>query len=218
MPIASSSRKSDCPASLSLTRQSDSHDPKHPEHGIPVIITWNCGGNNVLVEGSWDSWKSKKRMQRSSKDCCILLVLPAGVYHYRFIVDGEYRYVPELPHISDESGRICNLLDIHEYMPENPESIAEFEAPPSPQSSYSQVPWAKEDLAKEPLVAPSQLHLTVLNPNNAEEAVPSRPQHVVLNHLFLEKGRSAQSVVALGLTHRFKSKYVTVVLYKPVKR
>ncbi|KAI4386181.1 hypothetical protein MLD38_004136 [Melastoma candidum] len=217
MPIAPL-QKSDIPVSLSLTRQSNSHDPEYPEHGIPVIVTWNYGGNDVLVEGSWDGWTSRKRMQRCGKDFSILLVLPVGLYHYKFIVDGEYRHVPELPHTSDESGRTCNLLDVHEYVPENPESIAELEAPPSPDSSYSQVPWAEGDFGKEPLVMPPQLHQTVLGPDDGEEPVPSRPQHVVLNHLFLEKGRSSQSVVALGLTHRFKSRYVTVVLYKPLKR
>lgn len=30
-----------------------------PEHGIPVMITWNYGGNNVAVEGSWDNWTSR---------------------------------------------------------------------------------------------------------------------------------------------------------------
>lgn len=104
-------------------------------------------------------------------------------------------------------------------MPENPENIAEFEPVSSPESSYGQVPSAEEDFAKEPAVAPPQLHLTVLGPENSEEPVSSnKPQHMVLNHLFIEKGRSSQSVVALGLTHRFESKYVTVVLYKPLKR
>jgi len=30
-----------------------------PEQGIPVLITWNYGGNNVAVEGSWDNWTSR---------------------------------------------------------------------------------------------------------------------------------------------------------------
>lgn len=103
-------------------------------------------------------------------------------------------------------------------MPENPESIAEFEAPPSPDSSYGQAYPGDEDFAKEPVVVPPQLHLTVLGKENLAEDIPSKPQHVVLNHLFIEKGWASQSVVALGLTHRFQSKYVTMVLYKPLKR
>lgn len=109
---------------------------------------------------------------------------------------------------------------MQDYVPENLDSVAEFEAPPSPDSSYSQAFPAEEDFAKEPVVVPQQLHLTVLGAENPEEEASSspKPQHVVLNHLFIEKGWASQSVVALGLTHRFQSKYVTVVLYKPLKR
>ncbi|XP_040994883.1 SNF1-related protein kinase regulatory subunit beta-1 [Juglans microcarpa x Juglans regia] len=189
-----------------------------PERGIPTMITWSYGGSNVAVEGSWDNWKSKKLLQRSGKDHSILMVLPSGIFHYRFIVDGEWRYIPDLPFAADEIGRVCNLLDVHDHVPENLESVAEFEAPPSPDYSYSQVLPAEEDFAKEPVAVPAQLHLTVLGMENSDEASSSKPRHVVLNHVFMEKGWASQSVVALGLTHRFQSKYVTVVLYKPLKR
>ncbi|XP_050203831.1 SNF1-related protein kinase regulatory subunit beta-1 [Mercurialis annua] len=187
------------------------------EQGIPMVISWNYGGNEVFVEGSWDNWTTRKQLQRSGKDCSILLVLPSGIYHYKFIVDGEWRYIPDLPCVADESGNICNLLDVNDYVPEILDSVSGFEAPPSPDSTYSQTVPTEEDFAKEPLGVPQQLHLTVLgvDPN---EASSSKPQHVVLNHLFIEKGWASQSLVALGLTHRFQSKYVTVVLYKPLKR
>lgn len=29
------------------------------EQGIPTLIMWSHGGNEVLVEGSWDNWKTK---------------------------------------------------------------------------------------------------------------------------------------------------------------
>lgn len=96
--------------------------------------------------------------------------------------------------------------------------MAEFEAPSSPESSYSQVFPGDEDFAKDPMLVPPQLQSTVLGSENNKETAYAKPQHVVLNHLFMEKGQSSQSVVALGLTHRFQSKYVTVVLYKPLKR
>lgn len=109
---------------------------------------------------------------------------------------------------------------IQDYVPENLDSAAEFEAPQSPDSTYGQSFPAEEDFAKEPAVVPPQLHLTVLGMENSDEASlsSSKPQHVVLNHLFIEKGWASQSVVALGVTHRFQSKYVTVCLYKPLKR
>ncbi|EOY34329.1 5\'-AMP-activated protein kinase beta-2 subunit protein isoform 1 [Theobroma cacao] len=188
------------------------------EKGIPVIITWNYGGNDVAVEGSWDNWRSRKTLQRAGKDHSILLVLPSGIYHYKFIIDGEWRYTPDLPFVADEMGHVCNILDVHDYVPENLDSVTEFETPGSPNSSYGQALPREEDFAKEPVVVPSQLHLTVLGTDTQDGASSSKPQHVVLNHLFIEKGWASQSVVALGLTHRFESKYVTVVLYKPLKR
>ncbi|MBA0646817.1 hypothetical protein Goklo_014747, partial [Gossypium klotzschianum] len=198
------------------------------EKGIPVIITWNYGGHDVAVEGSWDNWRSRsgfsplhyrqKKLLRSGKDHSILLVLPSGIYHYKFIVDGEWRYMPDLPFVANEMGHICNLLDVHDYVPENLDSVTEFLAPGSPNSSYGQALPTEEDFAKEPVIVPSQLHQTVLGTDNQDGASSSKPQHVVLNHLFIEKGWASHSVVALGLTHRFESKYVTVVLYKPLKR
>lgn len=187
------------------------------EKGIPTLFTWNYGGNVVLVEGSWDNWASRKPMQRSGKDHTLLMILPSGVYQYRFLVDGQYKCIPDLPRIADEMGNAANLLDVHDYVPENVESISEFNSPSSPGSSYSWSLPRHEDFAKEPPVVPSQLHLTVLGIQDTDES-SLKPQHVTLNHLFIEKGSPSHSMVALGLTHRFQSKYVTVVLYKPTKR
>ncbi|KAF8403519.1 hypothetical protein HHK36_011623 [Tetracentron sinense] len=188
-----------------------------PEQGIPTLITWNYGGNNVALEGSWDNWMSRKMLQRSGMDHSILLVLPSGIYHYKFIVDGEWKYIPDLPCVADELGSFSNILDVHDYVPENLESVVEFESPPSPDSSYSQPFPVDEDFAKEPVVVPPHLHLTVLGMQHpAEDSL--KPQHVVLNHLFIEKGWASQSLVALGSTNRFQAKYVTVVLYKPLMR
>ncbi|KAJ6848316.1 SNF1-related protein kinase regulatory subunit beta-1-like [Iris pallida] len=187
------------------------------EKGIPTLITWSRGGNEVVVQGSWDNWTSRRALHRSGKDHAVLLVLPSGIYHYKFIVDGEKRHIPDLPSISDETGRICNILDVTEYVPEDLASIEEFESPPSPVSDYSHTFLEEEEYAKEPPAVPPQLHLTVLGSENSEGPTPAKPQHVVLNHLFIEKGWASKSLVALGLTHRYRSKYVTVVVYKSLK-
>lgn len=187
------------------------------EKGIPVLITWNYGGNSVLLEGSWDNWSSRKTLHRSGKDYSIMMVLPSGIYQYRFIVDGQWRYVHELPSVANDMGHFNNIIDVNEYVPEDLQSVSEFESPPSPESSYSRPFPLDEDFSKEPPAVPPQLHLSVLGTPKPEDAFV-RPQHVVLNHLFIEKGWSSQSLVPLSCTHRFLSKYVTVVLYKPVRR
>ncbi|KAF5194694.1 Snf1-related protein kinase regulatory subunit beta-2, partial [Thalictrum thalictroides] len=51
-------------------------------------------------------------LQRSGKYFTIMKVLPSGVYQYRFIVDGQWRYVPDLPWAHDDVGNVYNILDL----------------------------------------------------------------------------------------------------------
>ncbi|XP_023517360.1 SNF1-related protein kinase regulatory subunit beta-2-like [Cucurbita pepo subsp. pepo] len=196
-------------------------DDVSTEQGIPTMITWSHGGKEVAVEGSWDNWKMKIPLQRSGKDFTIVKVLPSGVYQYRFIADGQWRYAPDLPWAQDDSGNAYNILDLQDYVPEDIESISSFEPPQSPESSYSSLQLGSEDFSKEPPLAPPHLKSTLLDmPCPYNEILPplSRPQHVMLNHLYMQKERGGPSVVALGMTHRFLAKYVTVVLYKSLQR
>ncbi|KAK4259153.1 hypothetical protein QN277_005513 [Acacia crassicarpa] len=191
------------------------------EQGIPTMITWSYDGKEVAVEGSWDNWKSRVLMQKSGKDFTIMKVLPSGVYQYRFLVDGQWRYAPDLPSAQDDAGNAYNILDLQDYVPEDIGSISGFEPPQSPESSYSNLLLGSEDYAKEPPLVPPHLQMTLLNVPAANSEIPqplSRPQHVVLNHLYMQKGKTSPSVVALGTTHRFLAKYVTVVLYKSLQR
>ncbi|KAJ7549761.1 hypothetical protein O6H91_07G067400 [Diphasiastrum complanatum] len=190
------------------------------EKGIATMIVWSHGGNEVFVEGSWDIWRTRQPLQKSGKDFTLLKILPSGVYQYKFIVDGQWRYAADLPLTQDEMGNVTNLLDVQDYVPENLDNIVGFEPPRSPESSYNNPFPGQDDYAKEPPMVPPHLHLTLLNAPPALDAPGAlpRPQHVILNHLYVEKGKSSRSVLALGSTHRYRSKYVTVVLYKPLRK
>ncbi|KAM0894985.1 hypothetical protein ACQ4PT_024139 [Festuca glaucescens] len=98
-------------------------------------------------------------------------------------------------------------------------NVVGFEVPTSPDSSYSNPIPGNEDEAREPPLVPPHLQHTLLSfpPSHDDSSSLPLPQPVVLNHLYIEKENS-RSVVALGITHRFKAKFVTVVLYKPVQR
>ena len=111
------------------------------EQSIPTMITWTYGGKEVAIEGSWDLWRTRfsslfvpfhdyrfwtaaeisdtsctsltrTPLQRSGRDFTIMKVLPAGVYQYRFLVDGQWRYSPELPWGQDDVGNAYNVLDL----------------------------------------------------------------------------------------------------------
>lgn len=106
-----------------------------------------------------------------------------------------------------------------DYVPESLDSVAEFEAPPSPVHSYDLHCPGDEEFAKEPPTLPPQLLMSVLAGDvDSAGNQALKPQHVVLDHLFIEKGWGSQSLLALGVTHRFESKYVSFVLYKPLER
>ncbi|EEF32157.1 snf1-kinase beta subunit, plants, putative [Ricinus communis] len=183
-----------------------------------VMITWSYGGKQVAVTGSWDNWEKREPLHKSGKDFAFMKMLPSSVFRYRFIVDEHLRYAPDLPWECDESGIAYNILDVQDDVPEAPESLSEFEAPPSPITSYDNESLDDTDFSKQPPDIPPQLQLTMLNDRSAAESHPTlpRPRHAVLNHLYIQNNRGQP--VALGTSHRFLHKYVTVVLYKPSRR
>uniref|UniRef100_A0A7N0RCY9 Association with the SNF1 complex (ASC) domain-containing protein n=1 Tax=Kalanchoe fedtschenkoi TaxID=63787 RepID=A0A7N0RCY9_KALFE len=99
-------------------------------------------------------------------------------------------------------------------------TVPGFESPKSPDSSYSNTYPGTEDLSKDPPLLPPQLQSTLLTtPVDTDSDAPlPQPQNVTVNHLYIENRDPPRSVVALGVTHRFCAKFVTVVLYKPVQR
>lgn len=189
-------------------------------HGTQVAATiiWSLGGKQVAITGSWDNWENVVPLWRWGKDFVILKMLPSGVYHYRFIVDERLRYAPDLPWERDDSGNAYNVLDLQEYIPEVPPSLSEFEPPPSPPSSYDNQPLSDGDFGKLPPELPPQLQMASLNSPSSSTGDQSllRPQHTVLNHLFIQN--NGRQPMAIAATHRFRQKFVTVVLYKPSGR
>jgi len=99
-------------------------------------------------------------------------------------------------------------------------TVAGFEVPRSPDSSYNNVFPGNGDETRDPPMVPPQLQHTLLScPTSRDPSVSlPLPQNVTLNHLYIENREPSRPVVALGITHRFRSKFVTVVLYKPVQR
>ncbi|KAB5540730.1 hypothetical protein DKX38_013704 [Salix brachista] len=130
-------------APLTFDQMWQNESPEVVDEGQPLSKESLQSSHGTMTE-------TMKKLQRSGKDHSILMVLPPGIYHYKFIVDGEWRHIPDLPLVTDEMGCVCNLLDVHDFVPENIDNVVEFEAPPSPDSTYSQAFPAEDDFAKEP--------------------------------------------------------------------
>ena len=66
---------------------------------------------------------------------------------------------------------------------------------------------------------PKHLNLTLLNvpPTFEAPTVLPRPQHVILNHVYEERAPRNVDALVLGTTFRYRSKFITTVVYKPSK-
>ncbi|GFY97694.1 SNF1-related protein kinase regulatory subunit beta-2 [Actinidia rufa] len=193
---------------------------QNDDAGIPTMITWRFDGKQVAIDGSWDNWKTRDFLQKSGKDFTIVKVLPSGFYHYRFIVDGQWRYSPDLPQEHDDLGNIFHVLDLQDFVPEVLDKLSGSESPSSPVSTYDNSPFRIEDFNEKLAELPPLLQQSLLDQSSAFRDSPEsleKPLASVLNHLYIQKDHTGQSL-ALSSTHRFRTKYVTAVLYKPLKK
>lgn len=191
-------------------------------HSSWVKLSWDNGGKQVAVTGSWDNWETRELLQRTGNGgFYIIKLLPPGEYRYLFIVDGYLRCAPDLPWICDGSGNAYNVLDLQKYDSELPESLWDFESPSSPPSSYDNKYLNEDDFSKPPPETPPQLQASILNEppysNDAQPQPLTQSQRSELNHLYIQDHIEGQ-FVALASTRRFRQKYVTMVLYKPIRR
>ncbi|KAI4329834.1 hypothetical protein MLD38_028177 [Melastoma candidum] len=193
----------------------------HDQRPVPVMITWSHGGRQVFVTGSWDNWAVIEPMHSSGEEFILMKLLPSGLYHYRFIVDGNITCDRDFPFSFDEpGGNAYNILDVKEFTAESSENLPESALPDSPEDSYGRNPNQDIDFSKPPPDLPPQMYKPLLDETPSSGAdvhqLMARPQHVSLNHLYMKScdGR----VVALSSTQRFLEKYVTVILYKSVRQ
>lgn len=184
----------------------------------PTMITWSHGGKQVAISGSWNNWATIEPMQKVGKDFMIVKVLLPGVYRYQYFVDEQMRYSPDSPWEYDVSGNAYNILDVEECVQEAPETLAEFETPDSPLSSYDNISLDDAfDFDKHPPEVPPQIDTVLLNGPPSDVAQPltlPRPHHTMLEH-FYKQDSSDGEPEAIGTTSRFHRKFVTVVLYRP---
>lgn len=110
---------------------------------------------------------------------------------------------------------------MQKYDSELPESLWDFESPSSPPSSYDNKYLNEDDFSKPPPETPPQLQASILNEppysNDAQPQPLTQSQRSELNHLYIQDHIEGQ-FVALASTRRFRQKYVTMVLYKPIRR
>lgn len=167
---------------------------------IPTVFRWEHGGNNVYITGTFNDWGKKIPLHRSGNDFTTIQNLPPTRHAYKFVVDDEWRFAPDLTTATDVEGNINNVLDLtnfnldeegdEDYVPWSTGTAAaatlkrrdSFKDP----TPYSHTMPEEDAYTKEPPNLPPHLRSIVLNsphPDTPNPMMLPTPMHVTLNHL-----------------------------------
>eukprot|EP00124_Ichthyophonus_hoferi_P000901 Ihof_evm10s39 gene=Ihof_evmTU10s39 len=173
---------------------------------VPTVFQWAHGGTNVYITGTFNDWKERIPLNRSQEEFATILDLEPGTTHqYKFIVDNEWRFNPDMPTVPDRAGATNNFLEVGE-----PDTIDfdDFYSPVhgSPPGSYGTFIPKMDSSTKEPPILPPHLMQILLNSEPAcpvDSAILPVPNHVMLNHLYART--ISNGIMVLGGTSRYES-------------
>jgi len=185
---------------------------------LPTVFKWDGGGKQVYISGTFSNWKTLP-MVRSHGDFVTIIDLPEGDHQYKFCVDGEWKHDPKLKSIENENGSKINLVSVRKSDFEVFQALAKDseEATNNSQKEYCQDIPIDKPWGSGPPVLPPHLLQVILNkdtPLSCEPTLLPEPNHVMLNHLYALSIKDG--VMVLSATHRYRKKYVTTLLYKPI--
>lgn len=215
------------------------------DDAVPTVFRWEHGGRQVYITGTFNGWSRQIPMHRSGNDFTYIHNLKRGKHAFKFIVDDEWRFAPDQPTVADIEGRINNFIDVTDFKAytgdrdfEREKAAAEYGVLPETKEGeeggneesvqkdgtvgpdrdgevFSLTMPDMDDYSKEPPPLPPHLRHIILNkpPQLHDTAALPVPQHVALNHLYCTAIRD--NMMVLGITQRFKTKFVTTVYYSP---
>jgi len=194
--------------------------------GLPTIFKFPKNtAKEVFVAGTFSNW-AKIPMVKSHKDFVALVDLPVGQHQYKYYVDEEWTHDKTVPTIDNEVGSQNNVISIqledfeafsaldmdsattkHQHKRGNE---AEFGQDIPTMNSFENKPG--------PPILPPHLLQVILNkdtPLSCEPTLLPEPNHVMINHLYALSIKDG--VMVISSTQRFRKKYVTTLLYKPIE-
>ncbi|XP_059156372.1 5'-AMP-activated protein kinase subunit beta-2-like isoform X2 [Physella acuta] len=190
---------------------------------LPTVFKWEGGGKEVFLAGSFNNWKTKIPLAKSHGDFYTILDLPEGDHQYKFFVDGQWVNSPNDPVTNSDIGTQNNTMRVKRSDFDAFEALAidGRAAKKADKNDYGQeIPprGTTEGKHSGPPFLPPQLLQVILNkdtPAHVEPSLLPEPNHVMLNHLYALSIKDG--VMVLSATHRFRKKYVTTLLYKPIQ-
>ncbi|CAG0897050.1 unnamed protein product [Cyprideis torosa] len=209
-----------------------------PSQGLPTMFKWEGSGKEVYICGTFTNWKPLP-MVKSTKDFVAIVNLKEGEHQYKFMVDGEWKHDTKKKSVENDCGTVNNLIQVQRSDFEALEALAiDSAASKKKEGTGTQSDGASTEQGNEkgswhfsqetpghtlldkpttPPVLPPHLLEVILNkdtPMSCEPTLLPEPHHVMLNHLYALSIRDG--VMVLSATHRYRKKYVTSLLYKPI--
>jgi len=216
------------------------------EDELPVVIKWHgAQAKRVTIAGSWDGWKKSIPLVKSNEDFSTIIDLPEGRHELKFKVDDSWVCDETLSKTDNDRGTQNNVIivdkaDFHVFdaldrdaqSAEATEALKAKEKPRDRHTSDTEsatknprdIPFTQDvparadfERAHNPPVLPPHLLQVILNKDTPVQCDPNvlpEPNHVMLNHLYALSIKDG--VMVLSATHRYKKKYVTTLLYKPI--
>jgi len=192
---------------------------------LPTIIKYPGEGKEVYVCGTFSDWK-KIPMVKSHKDFVALINLPVGEHQYKFMVDDQWMHDANQPTVNNEIGTKNNVIKIQQ------DDFDAFSAldMDSKSTNVRHKRGAEREFGQEipsvhsfenkagPPVLPPHLLQVILNkdtPLSCEPTLLPEPNHVMINHLYALSIKDG--VMVISSTQRYRKKYVTTLLYKPIE-
>ncbi|XP_070497619.1 5'-AMP-activated protein kinase subunit beta-1 [Chironomus tepperi] len=187
---------------------------------LPTVFKWEGGGKQVYISGTFSNWKALP-MVKSHGDFVTIVDVPEGEHQFKFFVDGEWKHDPKMKNIENDVGSRNNMLsvrksdfEVFQALAKDSEDTGNSEAKEYSQDIPQIKPWEK---VNGPPILPPHLLQVILNkdtPLSCEPCLLPEPNHVMLNHLYALSIKD--SVMVLSASHRYRKKYVTTLLYKPI--
>ncbi|KAI6185919.1 AMPKBI domain-containing protein [Aphelenchoides besseyi] len=245
-------RTSDMISSLPSTP--DDHGPVHmqldreiQEDEFPVVFSWpnsNSNSQSVFLSGSWDEWKTKIPLVKSTSNFSTIINLNPGTYEYKFLVDGKWKLDATSPRVEKEDGANTHRITIDEsdfeiwtaldrdFAASNAGlgmrnfAFQKQKSVDTPNDreiekllEFSQdIPDAEvyATAAEPPSLARIGMNysLNEETPNSSDPNQLATPNHVMLNHLYAISIKDG--VMVLSATHRHRRKFCTTIFYQPI--
>ena len=197
-----------------------------PTRCLPTIFKFSGRtAKEAFVCGTFSNWE-KIPMVKSQKDFVALVDLPVGEHQFKYFVDNEWTHDKQVPTAVSECGTTNNVITIQQ---DDFEAFSALDMDSratnvsnkrGPEAEFGQeIPGLSSFESKPgPPILPPHLLQVILNkdtPLSCEPTLLPEPNHVMINHLYALSIKDG--VMVISSTQRFRRKYVTTLLYKPIE-